>query len=68
MGRNLIPAENPHLEKGSSSFVLPEPLSVSYGAISLPHPEKIADGGPKAVNRRSEGWGGEDAYFCGNGR
>ena len=67
MGRNLIPTENLGLEK-AARFLLPEPLSVSYGAISLPHPEKIADGGPKAVNRRSIGWGGEDAYFCASGR
>lgn len=62
MGRNLIPTEVPHLE--DAHFHLPEPLKVSFGAIALPHPEKIADGGPKAVNRKWEGWGGEDAYFC----
>ena len=62
MGRNLIPSEVPHLEEEHS--FLPEPLKVSYGAVALPHPEKIADGGPKAVNKKSEGWGGEDAYFC----
>ena len=62
MGRNLIPSEVPHLEEAHS--YLPEPLKVSYGAVALPHPEKIADGGPKAVNKKSEGWGGEDAYFC----
>ena len=62
MGRNLIPTEVPHLEE--THFSLPEPLRVRYGAIALPHPEKIADGGPKAVNRKWEGWGGEDAYFC----
>lgn len=68
MGRNLIPTDVPYLEKTSTGFLLPEPLSVSYGAVSLPHPEKLADGGPKAVNRKSVGWGGEDAYFCTNGR
>ena len=62
MGRNLIPAEVPHLEEAHTD--LPEPLKVSFGAIALPHPEKIADGGPKAVNKKWEGWGGEDAYFC----
>lgn len=62
MGRNLIPSEVPHLEEAHD--YLPEPLKVSYGAVALPHPEKIADGGPKAVNKKWEGWGGEDAYFC----
>ncbi len=62
MGRNLIPSEIPHLEEAHA--YLPEPLKVSYGAVALPHPEKIADGGPKAVNKKWEGWGGEDAYFC----
>lgn len=67
MERNLIPCEVPHLEK-SSSLLLPHALQVLFGAISLPHPEKIAEGGAKAVNRRHEGWGGEDAYFCSPGR
>lgn len=62
MGRNLIPSEVPHLEEAHQR--LPEPLKVTYGAVALPHPEKIADGGPKAVNKKWEGWGGEDAYFC----
>ena len=40
------------------------PLAVSASAVALPHPEKVGAGHPKAVNRKAEGWGGEDAYFC----
>lgn len=67
MERNLIPCEVPHLET-VTPFLLPAALKVVYGAVSIPHPEKIAEGGAKAVNRRNEGWGGEDAYFCTPGR
>lgn len=41
-----------------------QPLAVSASAVALPHPEKVGAGHPKAVNRKHEGWGGEDAYFC----
>ena len=43
---------------------LATPLAVSASAVALPHPEKVGAGHPKAVNRKAEGWGGEDAYFC----
>lgn len=43
---------------------LATPLAVTASAVALPHPEKVGAGHPKAVNRKAEGWGGEDAYFC----
>jgi hypothetical protein len=43
---------------------LARPLAVAASAVSLPHPEKVGAGAPKAINKKHEGWGGEDAYFC----
>ena len=41
---------------------------VAAGAVAWPHPEKVAPGLPKAVNRKHGGHAGEDAYFCLPGR
>lgn len=65
--RNLILCENPDIH-GHSQTVLPKPLEVTFGAMSVPHPEKVSKDAAKAVNKQAEGWGGEDAYFCTSGR
>ena len=65
--RNLIPCENPELTSQDKP-VLPQPLKVTFGAMSVPHPEKVSKENLKAVNKKAEGWGGEDAYFCTSGR
>jgi len=38
------------------------PLSINIASISIPHPEKVADGA-KGVNKKGLGHAGEDAYF-----
>ena len=65
--RNLILCELPELNT-QDQRVLSQPLRVTFGAISIPHPEKVSKDKAKAVNKQSEGWGGEDAYFCAAGR
>ena len=42
---------------------LPCDMQVRAGAIAWPHPEKVSSGKGKAVNRKTFGWAGEDAYF-----
>lgn len=39
-----------------------KPLQVTAAAFSIPHPDKVAEG-VRGVNRRLEGYAGEDAYF-----
>ena len=64
----LLPVGQPEPVVGrhteASGLYLAEPLTVAASGVAVPHPDKIAEGAPKAVNRKHEGWGGEDAYFC----
>lgn len=48
--------------------VQPVRLQVRAGAVAWPHPEKVAQGKAKAVNRKQYGWAGEDAYFYAQSR
>lgn len=57
--RNLIPC---CVVKRPEALHMGLPIAVAASAMSVPHPEKVADG-RRAVNRRGEGHGGEDAYF-----
>jgi protein phosphatase PTC7 len=43
--------------------MLDEPLVVHASAVSVPHPDKVQKGA-RAVNKKTIGYGGEDAYFC----
>lgn len=68
MERNLIPCDAIDMQERIQEKYLAEPLSATASAVAVPHPEKIQEGGKKAVNRKEHGWGGEDAYFYCKGR
>lgn len=61
--RKLLPLRpGTEEQEGLAWPQLKEPLKARISAMVLPHMDKVA-AGAKAVNRRSLGHGGEDAYF-----
>ena len=64
--RNLIPVKADH--KLPTSEICGDPVSVQAAGIAFPHPDKVADGRGRGVNKQHFGWAGEDAYFYCTGR
>lgn len=63
--RNLLPCA---VVAQPEEDVASQPVEVAASGIAIPHPDKIARDHIKGVNKKSFGYGGEDAYFYCHGK
>ena len=63
--RNLLPCA---VVAQPEEDVASQPVEIAAAALAIPHPEKVMRDHIKGVNRKSFGYGGEDAYFYCHGK